>query len=148
MLPKNGGPAAAGAGRRPLVLPVNKRYMLHEIRDSLSHHVRQQQQQQAGISKELSQSTPNLAPKSDQKSNSGQQQGKGASRLGYNQKALAEIREDLKGHEIAEPSSGIVNPSSVANGYGFDPHVDDHMVRQLLNMGYDEVGIFPGVKAK
>ena len=149
MLPKNGAPAtAAGAGRRPLVLPLGKRHMLHEIRDSLSHHVRQQQQQQqqGGLSKELSQSTPNLAPKSDPKSNSGQQQqqGKGTSRLCYNQKALAEIREGLKGLEISEPSGGVMNPSSVANGYAFDPHVDVHMVQQLISMGYDEVSVHAG----
>lgn len=126
MLPKNGSsvpPPNGGAGRRPLLLPLHKRAMLHEIRDSLSHlqqPQQPQQQEQAALSKELSQSTPNLAQKS--------------SRLGYNQKALREIREDLRGLEISD------GPAT-QNNFGFNgvnPHVSEDLVQKLMAMGYEE----------
>lgn len=134
MLPKNGSPSPnnGGAGKRPMLLPLHKRAMLHEIRDSLSHHVRNklQQQDQATISKDLSQSTPNLAQKGDQR--------KGTSRLGYNQKALREIREGLRGLEISEGPA----TESAHNNHGFngtDSRVDEDLVQKLMVMGYDQV---------
>lgn len=136
MLPRNGSQASAGAGRRPLLLPLHKRAMLHDIRDSLSHHVRQQQLQQQ--QQEVQQCSKDQSP--SQKVEQKPATAKGASRLGYNQKALAEIRADLKGLEISEQSDAqTVNNT---NGYcGVDSPVNDAVVQQLVEMGYGEVGI-------
>ncbi|ELT98410.1 hypothetical protein CAPTEDRAFT_203670 [Capitella teleta] len=87
------------------------------------------QQDQATISKDLSQSTPNLAQKGDQR--------KGTSRLGYNQKALREIREGLRGLEISEGPA----TESAHNNHGFngtDSRVDEDLVQKLMVMGYDQ----------
>ncbi|XP_013416744.1 serine/threonine-protein kinase LATS1 [Lingula anatina] len=122
-------------GRRPLLSTFtgNNRQMLHEIRDSLSH-LRKNQPADGGKPEpmqikppEAGQSTSNIADRIGV--------GK-AGRLGYHQKALAEIRDSLKPFQNSDTASAGNSPSS-SNGLDVDS-VNRHMLLHLVKMGYDE----------
>lgn len=127
------------SGRRPILATFvgNNRQMLQEIRDSLSHHLRpqqdakldgQQQQQQQGQARgdgSISQSTPNL-------------NGSRNKRFEYNQTAMAEIRKSLDGFQISESPNSHIN-HCVPNGLDMEIPVNKRMLQQLIRMGHDEV---------
>ena len=121
-----------GGGRRPLLAAFvgNNRQMLNDIRDSLSH-LRKSQLEGDGdgsmqLRTELSQSTPNLADKSN--APTGTKKG-----LENHHKTLAEIREALRpfqtGRDRTQGSSG--------------GDVTRHKIQQVTaHLGVDEVRYF------
>ncbi|XP_074647480.1 serine/threonine-protein kinase LATS1-like isoform X2 [Tubulanus polymorphus] len=134
-------------GRRPLLSTFvgNNRQMLQEIRDSLSHHLRRAEQQP--LRPELSQSSPNLvdnelstgaaASPGNNNNAGGQQNANKMTRLGYHQKALAEIRKSLKPFATGDSE----NEQLAANviHLGMDSlSVNQSMLQQMVSMGYDE----------
>lgn len=130
-----------GDGRRPLLVPANSRLMLQEVNKSLSHAIRVQQQLQQqqhpndnimqikgdlGVKPELSKSTPNMVDKPAV--------GKSLKRFGYNQRAMAQIKQSLEEYQ----NNG--EAGSITNGYGIEVMpVNQQMLRQLTSLGIDEV---------
>ena len=83
---------------------------------------------------DLCQSSPNLA---NLEKPNGVGKGAAPSRLGYNQKAMAQIRESLQGFQISESTSVS---GALTNGYGDETSpISKYILRQLMQMGYDEV---------
>lgn len=127
-----------GDGRRPLLVPANSRLMLQEVNKSLSHAIRVQQLQQQhpndnimqikgdlGVKPELSKSTPNMVEKPTV--------GKSLKRFGYNQRAMAQIKQSLEEYQ----NNG--ETGSIPNGYGIEVMpVNQQMLRQLTSLGIDE----------
>ena len=121
-----------GEKRRPMLSTFvgNNRQMLTEIRDSLSHLRK----------------TPGDGSRPDHVQGFGENQlapppagGVGGKGRHYTQMALAEIKQSLEGFQVNEPnSSGLAFP----NGYDLEVQpVSEHLLRQLMQMGYDEVCI-------
>ena len=132
-----------GDGRRPLIVPAPSRQMLQEVNRSLSHAVRAQQEQHngagdimqiksdLGVKPELSKSSPNLADKAAVMS-------RPQKRLGYNQRAMAQIKQSLAGFQINGETGSIL-----PNGYEVEvTPVNQHMLRQLTLTGCDEVSVW------
>ena len=151
---------AGGQGRRPLLATFegNNRQILQGIRDNLSHVLsknspnqgqgthpanRTDMQIKAGAAAKaegphgagagLQPGNPGAPPATVAKPNE---------RLVYNQKAMASIKQDLRGFQISEPPNGGVNPVVMRNGYDIEsmPVQEPHL-RSLVSMGYDEVCI-------
>ena len=131
-----------GAGRRPLLATFvgNNRQMLQEIRDSLSHL---RKQQQSGDTKSepmqikgdlASHTQSNLAERIP---GAGGLKSKG---FQYHQRALAEIKNSLRPFENNDPSQTVVNLNGLD---GERPEIKEHMLRQLMSMGYDQVRTVP-----
>ncbi|KAI0220702.1 hypothetical protein LSAT2_027821 [Lamellibrachia satsuma] len=149
-------------GRRPLLSTFggNNRQMLQNIRDTLSYlqpthkdttgdsgaasgtsrgaesgmQIKAELLLQAKAA-DLCHSSPNLAS-TVEKSNGGSK-GMPPSRLGYNQKAMAKIRESLQGFQINESTTVS---GALTNGYDDETApISKYILRQLMQMGYDEV---------
>jgi hypothetical protein len=113
--------------------------MLQEVNKSLSHAIRAQQQQNhvadvmqikgdLGVKPELSKSSPNLVDKAPG-------MGRPQKRFGYNQRAMAQIKQSLAGFQISGESRSILR-----NGYDLEvTPINQHMLRQLTLTGCDEV---------
>ncbi len=143
MLRKDGGGGAAGKdrGRRPVLTTTFDRQMLVDIRDTLQHHLRKPNGDTNLLAKsELSQSTPNLLEKVNGNSASSAHPPKSMDRLGYNQMAMAEIRQSLHQFELTKTEVGGNAPCHIANGLNVEvTPVNKHMLQQLMSMGADEV---------
>ncbi|CAH1799139.1 unnamed protein product [Owenia fusiformis] len=112
------------AGRRPLLTTFtgNNRQMLQDIRDNLSHIRKNQQLQQQGEGgkTEPMQIKPDLIQNATNANTNAKM-----SRLGYNQFALAKIRDSLQPYQ-----NGLEGGENVL--------VDKLMLHQIIAMGYDE----------
>ncbi len=144
MLRKEGGGGAAGKdrGRRPVLTTTFDRQMLVDIRDTLQHHLRKPNGDNNLLAKsELSQSTPNLLERVNGNSaSSAPHAPKNMDRLGYNQMAMAEIRQSLRQFELNDTEVGGNAPCIIANGLNVEVMpVNKHMLQQLMSMGADEV---------
>lgn len=146
----------SGQGRRPLLATFegNNRQILQGIRDNLSHVLNKNQLPQSnppnkndmqikangpGKVDGVPAAGAGIQPGTPGQAAASSRQPKG---LEYNQKAMATIRQELKGYHITEPANGGINPASVLNnGYDVDMlPVNEQFVRSLVTMGYDEVG--------
>ena len=163
---EEGTGAASGTlrGRRPLAMPHTKSQMLSQIRKSLSHLHKEEPLLLAAAAqsaaaqgngsssrgqhpmylggREMTKSTPNLfEDKTVTLSTSDPAAAtQGSSRSIYKHKEMQKIRKSLQGFQIADETE-LRNETNGANGYidMEDRPVNEHMLRDLVLMGYHEV---------